>query len=348
MAAPFVDFYKRLSISPKATTEQIKSAFFKLAKSCHPDINTTGGDAKFKQINDAYQTLTKNRSAYDTQYATHYKRRPSSTFTSRASNPSNPSNTSNSSTSPFEQAGRASAFHWGDVWTQPESKREKQRKPRATEKPQTSKEKEFDKRFFWSDGCDEYWYNHDCEDYLDKKKSKGGKRRFIDEEELIERELMRQERERRGFDEYESDDDEDEFEFLEFVTRRGRYDSEMEPSDIRTTNRLSRKVLQRIRENPRLSDVGLLRKFGLDPRLFGLDESDLHDQEVKAASTERSEAERRGNKKRHLEREMKEDKVAYDFEDGCFKWKEKMKRKNKHQDHDYDENLDREENQPPP
>lgn len=50
-----VNYYKVLEVEPTATQEEIKKAFRRLSKKHHPD---KGGDAeKFKEINEAYQTL---------------------------------------------------------------------------------------------------------------------------------------------------------------------------------------------------------------------------------------------------------------------------------------------------
>ena len=66
-AAP--DYYKTLGVPRTATNDEIKKAFRKLARTHHPD---TGGDeAKFKEINEAYEVLSdeKKRKLYD-QYGT--------------------------------------------------------------------------------------------------------------------------------------------------------------------------------------------------------------------------------------------------------------------------------------
>lgn len=63
------DYYKTLGVPRNATSEDIKKAFRKLARKHHPD---TGGDeAKFKEINEAYEVLSddKKRAMYD-QYGT--------------------------------------------------------------------------------------------------------------------------------------------------------------------------------------------------------------------------------------------------------------------------------------
>src|SRR6476619_2607224 len=63
------DFYKTLGVSEKASADELKKAYRKLAKKYHPDV--TGGDkakeAKFKEITEAYETLgdEKKRAQYD-------------------------------------------------------------------------------------------------------------------------------------------------------------------------------------------------------------------------------------------------------------------------------------------
>jgi DnaJ-class molecular chaperone len=66
---PSVDYYKALGVAEKATAEDIKRAYRKLAKAYHPD--STGGDkakeARFKDISNAYDVLgdAKKRALYD-------------------------------------------------------------------------------------------------------------------------------------------------------------------------------------------------------------------------------------------------------------------------------------------
>lgn len=62
------DYYKILGVDKKATDEELKSAYRKLAKQYHPDINKEkGADERFKQINEAYAVLSdkQKRSNYD-------------------------------------------------------------------------------------------------------------------------------------------------------------------------------------------------------------------------------------------------------------------------------------------
>ena len=60
------DYYKTLGVEKNADKGEIKKAFHKLAHQYHPDKNK-GDDSKFKEINEAYQTLSDDtkRSQYD-------------------------------------------------------------------------------------------------------------------------------------------------------------------------------------------------------------------------------------------------------------------------------------------
>jgi DnaJ-class molecular chaperone len=66
---PSVDYYKALGVTNKATADEIKKAYRKLAKAYHPD--STGGDkakeSRFKDISNAYDVLgdEKKRALYD-------------------------------------------------------------------------------------------------------------------------------------------------------------------------------------------------------------------------------------------------------------------------------------------
>src|SRR5271166_5432519 len=69
MAVQFKDYYKTLGVEKSATPEEIKQAFRKLARIHHPDVakNKATGEAKFKEINEAYEVLgdPEKRQRYD-------------------------------------------------------------------------------------------------------------------------------------------------------------------------------------------------------------------------------------------------------------------------------------------
>jgi molecular chaperone DnaJ len=62
-----VDYYQILGVEKKASKDEIKKAFHKLAHKYHPDKNN-GDEKKFKEVNEAYQILSdeKKRAEYDT------------------------------------------------------------------------------------------------------------------------------------------------------------------------------------------------------------------------------------------------------------------------------------------
>ena len=63
------NYYEILGVDKKATQDEIKSAYRKLAMKYHPDRNKGSEEAaeKFKEINEANETLSdpQKRSAYD-------------------------------------------------------------------------------------------------------------------------------------------------------------------------------------------------------------------------------------------------------------------------------------------
>ncbi len=67
------DFYRTLRVSPKATQEQIRSAYRRLARKHHPDLNHSPfAEERFKVLGEAYEVLgnPEKRAEYDKQFET--------------------------------------------------------------------------------------------------------------------------------------------------------------------------------------------------------------------------------------------------------------------------------------
>ena len=69
MPIKFQDYYETLGVPRSALADEIKIAFRKLARIHHPDVakNKIAGEAKFKEINEAYEVLSdpEKKSQYD-------------------------------------------------------------------------------------------------------------------------------------------------------------------------------------------------------------------------------------------------------------------------------------------
>src|SRR5215467_2656150 len=65
----FIDYYKILGVDKKASDDEIKKAYRKLARKHHPDLNPNDKEAhkKFQQINEANEVLSdpEKRKKYD-------------------------------------------------------------------------------------------------------------------------------------------------------------------------------------------------------------------------------------------------------------------------------------------
>lgn len=72
----FIDYYKVLEIDKKATEQEIKKAYRKMARKYHPDLNPNDKQAelKFKELNEANEVLSnpENRKKYD-QYGENWQ-----------------------------------------------------------------------------------------------------------------------------------------------------------------------------------------------------------------------------------------------------------------------------------
>ena len=56
------NYYKVLGVDPEATPEQIKSAYRRLARKFHPDLNPKrrSAEARFKEVQEAYEALSQH------------------------------------------------------------------------------------------------------------------------------------------------------------------------------------------------------------------------------------------------------------------------------------------------
>jgi curved DNA-binding protein len=85
MAVDYKDYYKVLGVSKNASEKEIRSAFRKLARQYHPDVNPNNkvAEEKFKEINEANEVLSdpEKRKQYDEMlnYYEQYGRWPGAT-----------------------------------------------------------------------------------------------------------------------------------------------------------------------------------------------------------------------------------------------------------------------------
>jgi curved DNA-binding protein len=72
----FIDYYEILGVDKKASEDDIKKAYRKLARKLHPDLNPNDKNAhqKFQKINEANEVLSdpEKRKKYD-QYGKDWK-----------------------------------------------------------------------------------------------------------------------------------------------------------------------------------------------------------------------------------------------------------------------------------
>ena len=67
----FKDYYATLGVTKTATDKELKQAYRKLARKYHPDVNPNdkAAEARFKEINEAYEVLGRSREAQEVRRA---------------------------------------------------------------------------------------------------------------------------------------------------------------------------------------------------------------------------------------------------------------------------------------
>ena len=79
----YKDYYEILGVKRDATEAEIKSAYRKLARKYHPDVNKTKeAESKFKDINEAYKVLSNptSKKKYDKMWNNHVGRKQKSSY----------------------------------------------------------------------------------------------------------------------------------------------------------------------------------------------------------------------------------------------------------------------------
>src|SRR6478672_2974842 len=73
----YKDYYQTLGVKRNASEKEIKSAFRKMARKLHPDLNPNDreAEARFKEANEAYEVLSdaEKRKKYD-QFGSDWER----------------------------------------------------------------------------------------------------------------------------------------------------------------------------------------------------------------------------------------------------------------------------------